>query len=217
MRSTKWGFLLLMGVALVFSAAGVSAQVIDGEFDIEDDRSDSTAFVDAEGDDYQAQVSGVCTSGTEANLQTVTITVTSSHPDSVKISDKKAQVAQRDKTNLVSSVNVDHDDADTPLDNFNVDLNCSKKSTVDVSVQPSKNSGKFKADLQDCTGLNASQGATVALVCDGNKAVKGKFDDSVGDISKLKISGKGSVSTTTTTTTTTAPPTTTTTLPIITP
>lgn len=210
MRSTKWGFLLLMGAALVFSAAGVSAQVIDSEFDVEDDKSDSTAFIDAEGDDYEAEVVGVCTSGSEMNLETVTITVTSSHPDTVKISDKKAQVAQRNKSNPVSDVNVDFVGDGDPAD-FNVDLDCTKKSTVDVSVQPSKNSGKFKADMQECTGLNASQGATVALVCDGNSSVKGKFDDSIGDISKLKISGKGSV--TTTTTTTTAPPTTTTTLP----
>jgi hypothetical protein len=211
MRSTQWGFVLLMGAALVFSAAGVSAQVIDSEFDVSDDKSDSTAFIDAEGDDYEAQVTGVCTSGSGENIETVTVTVTSSHPDTVKISDKKAQVAQRNKSNPVSDVNVDFAGDGDPVD-FNVDLTCTKKSTVDVSVQPSKNSGKFKADMQDCTGLNASQGATVALVCDGNSSVKGKFDDSIGDISKLKISGKGSV-TTTTTTTTTAPPTTTTTLP----
>jgi len=215
MRLTKMVPVLLLGAGLVFAAASVSAQAVDGVFPISDDGSDSNATLTADGDEYGVVVNGVCTSGTEANLQTVTVTVSSDHPDSVKVSDKKAQVSQKHKSNSVSSVVVDFDDADDDPVDFNVALACSKKATVDASVDPTKGSGQFKADLQDCTGLNATQGGIVALVCEGSKAVKGKFDDSIGDISKLKIKGKGSTPTTTTTTTTTAAPTTTTTtLPV---
>jgi hypothetical protein len=213
-----WSYAAVLTAGLLCGAQTGFAQAVDGEFEINDDKSSSTAFLDAEGNEYGAEVRGVCTSGVEPTVEMVVITVATDHPDRVKIGDKKAEVGQRDKSNLASSVNVAFDDPVDDGNDFDVDLECLKRARVEVDVDVSKNQGKFKADLQECTGLDSNQGAIVRQICDGNSSVKGRFDGTIGEVQKARIRGKGTivstnVTTTTSSTSTTAPTTTSTTAP----
>jgi hypothetical protein len=186
-RLTRLGIALLFGAGLLFAAAGASAQVVTGSFSVVDSKEPlTTSDLTTVGDVTDLDVIAVCVSG----LDSVVITVNTTHPDSTKLSSSKANVAQKAKGNQAFANFLGSGGLSFDIDVFGSDCD---KATVNGTVQPSKDTGKFKAQLNNCSGLSATQGAFVALVCSGNQSLKGKFDDTIGDIKKLTITGKGGI------------------------
>jgi hypothetical protein len=108
--------------------------------------------------------------------------------DQSKITTKKAQLQQKDKTNpplLFAAVN---------LGEFEL-LACTGKGKLDGQVD-SKGKGKFKADIKDCT-IGSIEASAVDTVCKASNKAGNKNGPNVSakgsDLKKVKCNGTGEI------------------------
>jgi hypothetical protein len=188
MRSTQMGIALLFGMVSLLFANGALAQseVPNDEYIItDDDDSGLEAFMDVEGVDFFVDVEAECVSGADH----IFITADTFHPDTVKIKEGKAEVKQAVRTNGPTIGIV----GEGTLAFSGILTNC-KSSSVEASVKTKKDpwTGKFKIKAKNCTTtLSGAEVAFVEATCAATKGIKGKFDESSGEVKSLSVSGKG--------------------------
>jgi hypothetical protein len=186
MRSTQMGIALLFGMVSLVFANGVLAQVPNNAYLITDDNDPGLeAFMDVEGTDNFVDVEAECVSGGDH----IFITADTFHPDKVKIKEGSAEVKQAVRTNG-PTIGI----AGEGLLEFDGILTDCKSSSVEASVKTKKDpfTGKFKIKAKNCTTtLSGAEVAFVEATCAATKGVKGKFNESTGEVKSLSVSGKG--------------------------
>lgn len=185
MRLAKLGIAMFSAAGLLL-AAGASAQVVNDTYTIVD-RSNGAVFAVFEAEDlvFDVGVSATCISG----LDEVVFQSNTNHPDEVKISTRKAKVAQKDKANPVLITVALYPGG--VLD-FTGDLTSCKNTRLDADVNAKKASGSFKLQANSCaTNLSGAQIQFVEATCAATRQVKGSYNASTAVVKKLKIAGKG--------------------------
>jgi hypothetical protein len=189
MHLKEMGITLLFGAGLLFAAGTASAQrngVVEGEFLIEDDRNSLiTAFVSSVGDSNFVDVEAICESGGDS----VTITADTNHPDDVRINQNKADVRQRNRFNE----NTVFISAEGSQEFSGAVFNCrSTKVEASVNTRRDPNNGNFRADVRQCsTNLSGAQVGFVGATCAATREINGSFNESTGEVNRLRINGRG--------------------------
>jgi hypothetical protein len=188
MSSVKTGTALVCWTALLFAAAGASAQVVNDVFEIvDDDDFDISAVLTANDDTFAVDLTATCTSGGE----TAIFEASTNHPDSVKVSSKKARVKQGNRDNPIGALDVE---GIGTLNFTGTVFNCNS-AKLDASVSTGKvpSTGKFKLHMKDCdTDLTLPQLNFLSVACAAtrNQELNGLYDETP-TIRYLKITGKG--------------------------
>jgi hypothetical protein len=188
MSSMKTRTALVCWTALLFAAAGASAQVVNDVFEIvDDDDSDISAVLTANDDIFAVDLTATCISGGE----TAIFKASTNHPDSVKVNSKKAHVKQRNKDNPIGAMDVEV----TGTLNFTGTVFDCNSAKLDASVSTRKvpSTGKFKLHMKDCdTDLTLPQLEFIGVACVATRdqELRGVFDETPS-IRSLKITGKG--------------------------
>ncbi len=210
MHLTRLGLSLLLAMGLLLAAGVAQAQVVDGHFSI-DDRSEPEASgtVDVEGDLFFASAVVECTPASTTNGGDGSAVIfLSHHPDKVSLTRSNGRVSQKKKGNQAVLIVRTGGGSGT----INAVLSCDK-SRVDSSVSTKKTpaQGKFKGDAKNCTCVvgavipGSPFGPNSQGVCDGHearlaqvetdcadlKSIKGSFDTTTGEITKIRVKGRG--------------------------
>jgi hypothetical protein len=180
------GIALLFGAGLLFAAGTASAQVVNGDFLIQDDRNSLIEAVVSSVDDSNfVAVTAECRSGGDI----VILEADTNHPDDVRINQNKADVRQRNRFNentvLISA---------TGSQEFSgAVFNCrSTKVEASVNTRRDPNNGNFRADVRQCsTNLSGAQVGFVGATCAATREVNGSFNESTGEVNRLRINGRG--------------------------
>jgi hypothetical protein len=186
MHLKNLGIALLFGAGLLFAAGTTSAQVVNGDFVIEDDRNSLIeAFVSSVDDSNFVEITAECQSGGDS----VVITADTNHPDDVRINQNKADVRQRNKFNentvFISA---------TGSQQFSGAVFDCRSTKVEASVNTRRepNNGNFRADVRQCsTSLSGAQVGFVGATCAATREVNGSFNESTGEVLRLRINGRG--------------------------
>jgi hypothetical protein len=188
MSFVNTGTALVCWTALLFAAAGASAQVVNDVFEIvDDDDSDISAVLTANDDTFAVDLTVTCTSGGE----TAIFEASTNHPDSVKVSSKKARVKQGNKDNPIGAMDVEG----IGTLNFTGTVSDCNSAKLDASVSTGKvpSTGKFKLHMKACdTDLTLPQLDFIAVACAAtrDREFRGIYDETPS-IRSLKITGKG--------------------------
>ena len=185
MRFVTLGIAMFSTVGLLLGA-GASAQVVNDTYTIVD-RDNGAVFAVLVAEDlvFNVDVSATCTSG----MDEVVFQSSTNHPDSVKITTKKATVAQKDKANPVMITVTLYPGG---VEDFTGNLTSCKNTSLDADVNAKKADGSFKLQAKDCaTDLSGAQIRFVEATCAATRQVKGSYNESTTVVKSLKISGKG--------------------------
>ena len=176
---------MLSAVGLLLGA-GASAQVVNDTYTIEDQKN-GAVFAELEAEElvFDVRLEAKCISV----LDEVVFKSKTNHPDDVKITTKKAKVAQKDKANPVL-ITVDLFPAG--VFGFAGELTSCKNTKLDADVNAKKADGSFKVQAKDCaTGLSGAEIRFVEATCAATRQVKGSYNESTTVVKSLKIAGKG--------------------------
>ncbi len=210
MHLTRLGLSLLLAMGLLLAAGVAQAQVVDGDFDI-DDRNEVEAFggVEVAGDAFSAFASVECTPASTTNgADGSRVTFLSHHPDKVSLTSSNGRVSQKKPGNLAVLIVR----TGGGLGTINAVLSCDKSrvdSSVNTKTTPAQ--GKFMGDAKNCTCEVGVQppgspfGPNSQGVCDGHearlaqvetdcadlKSIKASFDTATGEIEKIRVKGRG--------------------------
>jgi hypothetical protein len=182
------GIRLLLGVGLLFAAGTASAQVVEGDFLIVDDRNSLIeAFVSSVGDENFVQVDAACGSGDDSVL----FDADTNHPDDVRINQNKADVRQRNRNNANSVLISGFSGAE--LQFAGIVSGCrSTKVEASVNTRRSPSTGNFRVDVRECsTTLSATDVAFIEATCASTREINGSYNPSTGDVRRLRINGRG--------------------------
>jgi len=186
MRLAKLGISMLSAVGLLLGA-GASAQVVDDTYLIADEENGAVfAILQAEGPVFGVELTATCISG----LDQVVFGSETNHPDDVKLSKATAKVAQKHKD---SQVMIEVQLFPLGIPGFTGSLTNCEVTQLEASLGLNRNHGNFKLQAKNCnTDLSGSQVDFVAATCASTRQVSGKYNASAGEVTSLKISGKGS-------------------------
>jgi hypothetical protein len=188
MSSVKTGTALVCWTALLFAAAGASAQVVNDVFEIvDDDDPDISAVLTANDNTFAVDLTATCTSGGE----TAIFEASTNHPDSVTVSSKRARVKQGNRDNPIGAMDV----VGFGTLNFTGTIFDCNSAKLDATVNTRKvpSTGKFKLRMKACdTDLTLPQLEFIAVACAATRdqEFKGLYDETPS-IRNLKITGKG--------------------------
>jgi hypothetical protein len=180
-------------------AAGVGqAQVVNDEFHIVDkNESEASAHLDASNLLYEAHAVVICSPASMSDgAEGSSVRFEINHIDKANISKNKAQVAQKKNGNPVDVQVITGGGAGEN----NARLTC-EKATLDVSVTPKSDTGKFKGGANNCfcdenentldiCNTYRDRLPQVFEDCDELKSASPK-PDSEGGLKSLTIKGKG--------------------------
>ena len=101
MHFNRLGLSLLLAMGLLLAAGVAQAQVVDGQFLIQDrNEPEATGFVGVEGDTFDATAVVVCTPPSTTNGGDGSAVVfLSHHPDKVSLTSSNGRVSQKKKGN----------------------------------------------------------------------------------------------------------------------
>ncbi len=210
MHFTRLGLSLLLAMGLLLAAGVAQAQVVDGEFMIEDrNEVEAIGNVNVRGDVFFAAAVVTCTPASVSNGGDGSrVVFLSHHPDKVSLTSSNGRVSQKKPGNLAVLIVRTGGGSGT----INAVLSC-QKAIVAASVKTKNNpaKGKFQGSAKNCTcevgvqppgspfGPN-SQGvcdghearlAQVETDCAGLRSIKASFDTATGEIEKIRVKGRG--------------------------
>jgi hypothetical protein len=156
-RAIGYGVVVL-ALALLLPAAAALAQVPNANYNITDlTESDTTGTVNHTGATNSGTGQTICRNATS----TVTLSVATTHPESVRLMKNTASMSQGSAGNLPTVRAVG-----TGAQAFDVVLACASASFKSyVNAAPFKNIGNFQVSAANCTGLAEAQATYVRDTC----------------------------------------------------
>jgi hypothetical protein len=149
---------IVVALALLLPAAAALAQVPNANFKITDlSEPDTTATVNHTGASNSGTGQTICRNGTS----TVTVSVATTHPESVRLAKNTATMSQGTLGNF-PAVRVVGAGAQV----FNVVLACDSASFKSyINAEPFKNFGSFQVQGVNCTGLTEARANYLRDTC----------------------------------------------------